>query len=172
MVTNSWLPRGFCFIVVYVPLRRGHLYNVSSTMKDPLGLGILLFPSGLFCCCISAVVESHSFSFFVPSFLSSLSKKLLQQHDKGQRALPTQSSMILWFFRGRQRPTLRENKRTTKVVKENSSLRRILVPVWRSVFSPKDSFSAGLVVIQLGSLVSFFFFFFRNMEERTTESDN
>jgi len=42
MVTN-FLDRGFCFII-FVPLRRGHLYNVSSTAKDPLSPPVSSLP--------------------------------------------------------------------------------------------------------------------------------
>lgn len=78
-------------------------------------------------------------------------------------ALPTQASMILWFFRGRQRPALRENKQTTKVVEENSSLRHILVPVWTEVFPRRFLFGRS----HCHPAWFFGFFFFRNMERWT-----
>lgn len=71
-------------------------------------------------------------------------------------ALPTQSSMILWFFRGRQRPALHENKQTTW-----KRIPPFDIFLFMFGYSLADCFLADFVVIQLGSLV---FFFFRNME--------
>lgn len=89
-----------------------------------------------------AVVESLSFSLSF-RFSRHWARNFFNNTTMDSGALPTQASMILWFFRGRQRPALRENKQTTKVVEKNSSLRHILVPVWTEVFPRRFLFPFG-----------------------------
>lgn len=65
MVTN-FLDRGFCFII-FVPFRRGHLYNVSSTAKDPLSPPVSSLPLLLL---YFAVVQFLSLSLSIIIFFS------------------------------------------------------------------------------------------------------
>lgn len=96
MVTN-FLDRGFCFII-FVPLRRGHLYNVSSTAKDPLSPPVSSLPLLLLhFAAVQFLSLSFSFCHNLLFFSSSRhrAKNFFSNATKGSERCPHSQ---VWFF--------------------------------------------------------------------------
>lgn len=157
----SWLSRGFCFSsssLYFFAI--GHLYNVSSTTKDPLGLDIFLFPL-LTSCFITLPLSNLSLSLslslqasrhWVRNFFSDMtinSERLL--HSR------------VWFF------GFSEDNSDRHYTKINESCEREFLPSMyscprlnKSVSSSKNPFRS----ISLSSNLELWFFFLNLKKQR------